>query len=72
MFGWIKNGPDIEKPVGQCVLRTAPADYWFAVWFQHRQTGVWMWLAGDEVDGELEMADEHVTHFALITEPTDV
>lgn len=66
---WIKNGPDVEKPGGDVVIRFGPCSFWFGSWAFDKVQGRWRWLYGDQCDTELWCEDADVTHFAVITEP---
>ena len=66
-MNWVKNGPNVEKPDGECLIRVGTQAFFYAVWdvFERR------WFAGDYEDANAIFNDAAVTHFALITEPTD-
>lgn len=63
--GWVKNGPDVEKPkdCAWCVVRYGVGIY---------RTGFWsdfaVWRIGKD---RTPLVDEYVTHFMEIKEPTD-
>lgn len=66
MFPWITNRPDIEKPSVPCVIKM-PDDfsprYRIATWANKDRP----WT----LDDGWTVSDQFVTHFAVITEPSD-
>lgn len=64
--GWVRNGPDVEKPEGRCVIRltqevTSGSPYRAADWAKC------YWKMTDDWPA----SDEFVTHFMELKEPTD-
>lgn len=61
---WIKNGPEVEKPDGDCLIRTKDGFTDIAQWSHDPDCLVWSNMQN-------VFGDADVTHFAVITEPED-
>lgn len=67
-MAWTVNGPDVEKPKGDCVCRIETGRFVVLGWSANGLKKYW---SANRDGYTLCVVDESVTHFMVIKEPTD-